>query len=70
MIEVTELILGKLTVKYSLVGIVSAGAADCSTDQLPTIFTDVYGYTDWIYKTINETEYVNAGRYCTMGQGG
>ena len=66
MIELNELVLGKLTVKYSLVGIVSAGAEDCSKDQLSTIFTDVRGYSDWIANKIDETEYSNSGRYCTV----
>ena len=66
MIELNELILGKLTVKYGLVGIVSVGAKVCSNDQLPTIFTDVHSYSDWIANKIDETEYTNAGRYCTV----
>ena len=65
MIKLNELISGKLTVKYSLVGIVSVGARDCETQQLPTIFTDVHAYSGWIGRKINETQYVNAGRFCT-----
>ena len=66
MIELNELILGKMTVKYSLVGLVSAGPKDCSNEKLPTIFTNVFSYTDWVKNTIDETEYTNAGRYCTI----
>ena len=66
MIEQTEFILGKLTVKYNLVGIVSSVSGDCSNEQLATIFTDVFGYSDWIASKINETEYRMAGRYCSI----
>ena len=66
MIEMNELILGKLTVKYSLVGIVSAGAEKCSSEHLPTIFTEIYNYSEWIRNTINGTEYANVGKYCSV----
>ena len=54
MVKLNEWILGKLTVKYSLVGIVSAGPKDCSEKALPTIFTELFSYSDWIERTINK----------------
>ena len=63
MVKLNEWILGKLTVKYSLVGIVSAGPGDCSEEQLPTIFTEVFGYSEWINNITSRQDYANSGMY-------
>ena len=64
MVKTLELVSGKILTKWKLVGIVSMGPKNCTSENSETLFANVHNqnYANWIEKTIqNNTE---TGTYC------
>ena len=40
--------------EYELIGIVSWGVAPCGEDSLPSVYTRVSAYNEWINSTISQ----------------